>query len=993
MTGQRGRLCVLASTVVLCTSMVAPVGALAAVPVRTPGDALAHVLVEVDQSPLALLPGADQWSPRQAANLRAMVLQSLSPVERAVVDLGGQVERRFADAVVGLSVSLPADRVLSLEQLPEVVAVSPVRLVRHANAQADDFTGASRAWQDLGVTGRGVKIAIIDTGIDYTHATFAGAGSADAYAGNDRTVIEPGTFPTKKVVAGYDFVGDDYDAYAADPARRIPHPDADPVGCGQHGTHVAGTAAGFGVTSSGATFTGPWTKKGIRGLSIGPGTAPEALLMAYQVFGCDGYVTSDIVAAAIDRAVADGADVINMSLGSDYGRSDSLDAIAADNAAKAGVVVVAAAGNSGPGAYLVGAPGSATRAISVAAMDARPTLPGGRILARGREVALLNANDAPLPVSGVLKVMRDQSGRISLGCTPADFGNATGVIAVVARGVCARVAKVAAGQQAGAVAVIMVNQDDAFPPTEGPIDGVTIPFLGVQAQVEQDLASLDGLAIELQPAPVGNPSFRLPADFTSAGPRTGDSGIKPDLTAPGSGVVSALTGTGTLSASFSGTSMATPVVAGIAALVRQRHPQWSPAMVKAALTGTATVNPKLIDGAERQLTGAGLVQPQAAIAAPLLLMVPSGASGISFGVLQPLADLAVQRVALVHNPGSTTIRASLSISMPRAVGKFSLSTTSITLAPGATARVPVTYALTAAQVRKAPSPKGSEAPGAIGAVVIAKVGGREVARLPLQAIVLKRSAISAQVRQPAAIEIRNAGLVPGEVGIFDWIMTDPIDPRATADLRAVGYRVRPAGEASTVPDDRIVDIAISQHGSYSNPARNMFTVSVDANRDGTVDHLALGLDQLFAETGATYTSFYDGFFVAMTSDLSSSTNPLKPSAIEPKAPLNGSTVVISVLASDLGISATNQLASLSVQAQSYADDPVVPDTTPSITVNLWEPQGRAAWTGELAVGARATIPLTTRASILGETPSLGWMVVCPQNPTGEDQAKLLPRAQ
>lgn len=993
MTGQRGWLCLLASVVVMCTSAVAPVGALAAVPTQTPADAVAHVLVEVDQAPLALLPGADRWSPQQVANLRAMVLHSLSPVERAVIDLGGKVERRFADAVVGLSASLPADRVGSLKKLPGVVTVSPVRLVRHANAQSDDFTGASRAWQDLGVTGRGVKIAIIDTGIDYTHATFAGAGSATAYASNDRTVIEPGTFPTKKVVAGYDFVGDDYDAYAADPARRVPHPDADPVGCGQHGTHVAGTAAGFGVSASGATFTGPWTAKGIRGLSIGPGTAPEALLMAYQVFGCDGYVTSDIVAAAIDRAVADGADVINMSLGSDFGRSDSLDAIAADNAAKAGVVVVAAAGNSGPGAYLVGAPGSATRAISVAAMDARPSLPGGRISAKGQSVALLNANDAPLPVSGVLKVIRDQSGKISLGCTPADFGNATGVIAVVARGVCARVAKVAAGQQAGAVAVIMVNQDDAFPPTEGPIDGVTIPFLGVQAQIEQDLAAIDGLAIDLQPAPVANPSFRLPADFTSAGPRTGDSGIKPDLTAPGTGVVSALTGTGTSSVAFSGTSMATPVVAGIAALVRQRHPQWSPAMVKAALTGTATVNPKVVDGAERQLTGAGLVQPLAAIAAPLLLMVPSGASGISFGVLQPLAELRRQRELLVFNPGSTTIRASLSISMPRSVGRFSLSTSSITLAPGATARVTVTYALTAAQVRKAPVPKGVEDPGTIDARVVAVVGGREVAHLPLQAIVLKRSAISAQMRQPSAIEVRNAGIVAGEVGIFDWIMSDPIDPRSTADLAAVGYRVRPAGGASTVADDRIVDIAISQHGSYSNPARNKYTISVDANRDGTVDHLALGLDQLFAETGATYTSYYDGYFVAMTSDLSAPADPWKPAPVEPTAPLNGSTVVISVLASDLGISATNQLASIRVQAESYADDPVVPDTTPTINVNLWEPQGRAGLTGKLAVGARASVPLTTRPSAPGETPSLGWLVLCPQNPSGEDQARLLPRVQ
>ena len=951
---------------------------------------LGRYLVQVAGTPLALAPPSNLRFKSASLTIRSTAEAALAPVEEVVTQLGGTVDRRYLDAINGLAVSMPTGTIAQLAQVPGVLQVEPVRMMRRANTRSDTFTGASSAWTDLGVTGAKVKIAIIDTGIDYTHATFGGAGVSSAYSSNDRTIIEPGTFPTPKVIAGYDFVGDDYDAYSTDPARRIPHPDPDPIGCGEHGTHVAGTAAGFGVTKEGRTFAGPWTTANARSLRIGPGTAPEALLMAYQVFGCDGYVTSDIVVAAIDRAVADGADVINMSLGGDYGLSNSIDAIASDNAAKSGVVVVAAAGNSGPAPYLVGSPSTATRAISVAALDARKTLPGAMIEAGGRKVSLIAANDAAVGVTGVVRIVRDANGGIGLGCTAQDLGDLSGMIAVVARGVCPRVDKASAGQQAGAVAVIMVNQSEEFPPVEGRIEGVSIPFLGASSASSTSLAGLDGMRVQVRRSIVPNPMYVQPAEFTSAGPRSGDSGIKPDLIAPGTSLVSALSGSGSLSETLSGTSMATPVVSGIAALVAQRHPDWSVAQVKAALTQTASSDAATV--ANRQLRGSGVIQPVAALAAPVLLMTRRGSSGINLGVLQPSGAIAKEATFSVWNPGTETQRVQLAIE-GKGPGEFGLSDEQLTLEPGQSRDVRARFVLTEQEVKRLRAPDAKAAPNLTEATISVTLDGAVVARMPVQALVLARSTVTATFPDAkangSAIELTNGGTVAGTAEVFDLIVEDGVDPQATVDLRGMGVRVLPAGEASSIPGDRLIVFAISQHNWYSNPARNKYTIAVDSDGDGRNDHELIGLDRLFAETGATYGSYFDGTFIAVTSDLSS----MKPAGTDPIAPMNGSTVILTALASDLGISGDRPLARVSLQAESFADDPVVSDTTESVLVNLWEPQRRVndpvVTSFEVPVSGRVAVPVTVRLAAAGESASLGWMVVSVTDARGPAQADLL----
>jgi subtilisin family serine protease len=274
----------------------------------------------------------------------------------------------------GIAVSLPADQLQELRGLPGIADVHVIPPKQRANAAVVPFIGAPAVWSAPGgVTGRGIRIGIIDSGIDYTHADFGGPGTPQSYTANDRTRIEPGSFPTAKVVGGYDFAGDNYDASGV-AGSPIPTPDPDPLDCNGHGTHVAGTAAGFGVADDGTTYPGPYTDGlDFTHFRVGPGVAPEAQLYALKVFGCQGSTT--LMALAIERALdpngdgnpADHLDVINISLSSAFGSDDDPDSIALDNAVRAGVVAVVAVGDTGNTFYATGAPASAQLAIAVGA--------------------------------------------------------------------------------------------------------------------------------------------------------------------------------------------------------------------------------------------------------------------------------------------------------------------------------------------------------------------------------------------------------------------------------------------------------------------------------------------------------------------------------------------------------------------------------------------------------------------------------------------------
>src|SRR5262249_18821262 len=194
--------------------------------------------------------------------------------------------------------------------------------------------------------GEGIKIAIIDTGADYTHANFGGPGTVAAFNAafaHSTQPADPALFGPNapKIKGGTDLVGDDYNA--SDPAHNTPHPDPHPLDCNGHGSHVAGTAAGFGENADGSTFRGPYDANTPKhSFRIGPGVAPLADVFAVRVFGCAG--STNVVVEAIDWAVQHGMNVISMSLGADFGPENTADAEASEAAAEAGLIVVAAAG-------------------------------------------------------------------------------------------------------------------------------------------------------------------------------------------------------------------------------------------------------------------------------------------------------------------------------------------------------------------------------------------------------------------------------------------------------------------------------------------------------------------------------------------------------------------------------------------------------------------------------------------------------------------------
>src|SRR5205823_11506361 len=223
--------------------------------------------------------------------------------------------------------------------------------------------------------------------------------------------------------------------------HQIPDLDPNPLDCKGHGSHGAGTAAGSGVTSAGTTYTGPYNAATLAApdsFNIGPGVAPKADLYAVRVFGCEG--PTDVTVDAIEWAVDNDMDVINMALGSTFGSKDEPSAVASTNAAKAGVIVVASAGNDGPSPYVIGSPSTADGAISVAANDPYPTFPGATLTFSGTTIPAINANEFALPASVTfnIKVIEDDlttSRDESLGCSVADFGSlAPNTIAVVNRG-------------------------------------------------------------------------------------------------------------------------------------------------------------------------------------------------------------------------------------------------------------------------------------------------------------------------------------------------------------------------------------------------------------------------------------------------------------------------------------------------------------------------------------------------------------------------------
>lgn len=929
------------------------------------------------------------------------------PVAAAVESLGGEVLYRLTETANALVVRVPAERLGRLQSLPGVVSVRQSRRVERDNTIVNGYTGASTVWQSLGLTGRGIKIAIVDDGVDYYHADFGGSGrAADTAADDGRTIGTP-AFPSAKVAGGYDFVGNAYDAGSSDPARRVPQPDPDPLACGTHGTHTAGTAAGAGVTTSGATYTGPYDPASVAGLAVGPGAAPEATIYAYKVFGCDGATDDAVVAAAIDRAVADGVDVISLSLGAPYGRNDSVDAESIQRAVDAGITVVASGGNDGPSAYLVASPGSADGAISVGAVDASLAEFPAATLAVSPATSAIVANDAPFSsVSGTVRIAGPTANpaAIGLGCAPSEYADVRpGDIVVVKRGTCTRTDKARLAAAAGAAAVVLVNTQAGLPPFEGAIPGVGVPFLGVQSSAGPALLAMQGTSLTVTRAlPIPNPGYGQMASFSSGGPRNGDSGAKPDLSAPGVSVLSAGAGTGSGGLRESGTSMAVPHVAGVAALVHQARPDWTPIQVKAALMNTADATPARIRDHNLRVAGTGVLDAPRALSTSAVATTADGTNALAFGYRPLRAGLSVSRAFTLENHGATELTYDLSSAFNGTATDrgvvVAVDPPVATVAPGATVEIGVTLSLAASGVAKLP-----DASQPTGQVVIVRgfvtatprEAGAVPLRMPFTLVPRGLSNLTADLpggltsdgtTATGTVELANSGVHRGTADVYAWLLDDGDSgdtPSSTADIRSVGVQTYPGSLlGSTVPDDQAVVFAVNVEDKWSTASTIEIDLPIDVDGDGAWDYTVVGADY-----GAVMNGSENGQFSSFTFDRSGKVVDVYIAA----APMNGSTVLLPTLASSLGM--TPSSPPFTVRAQSVDRLTRVIDVVPGR--GRWQPFAPAVSSADLidlTAASTTSFPVTVNLAQQADQQVLGWLVVALDDRNGAEQADRLPLA-
>ena len=532
----------------------------------------------------------------------------------------------------GLSIEIDARDLPTLRQLKGVKAIYPVveieapeRAARDGEIGADMFTaitqtGVDIARSQLGLTGKGIKVAVIDTGIDYNHPDLGG-----------------GFGPGYKVAYGYDFVGDGYDASTGAPAV----PDPDPDDCNGHGTHVAGIVGAKAAAAGGVT-----------------GVAPEVTLGAYRVFGCEGSSSADVIIAALERAYKDGMQVVNQSLGAAFQWPQYPTSVVGDRLVKKGVVVVASACNNGATVtFSGGAPGIGTDVIGVASFDnAGVFLPYFTV--NGTPVGYRTMTfSAPAPTAGSAEIVS-----VGRACNvDALTANPAGKAALIVRGTCSFAEKAVNAINAGATAVVIYNNaPGVVAGTLGASLGSDVPVVGI--------SQADGQFILAQAAPTSlnwtdqqgsfpNATADLISSFSSYG-LSPDLALKPDVGAPGGGIYSTYPIEAGQYAVLSGTSMSAPHVAGAVALLLEAKPGTKAADVRALLQNTAdpkvwSGNPGLgfLEPVHRQ--GAGMLDIDDAIRSAV--SVAPGKLSLGEGEAGPQT-----RTLTIANRGSTPVTFALS---------------------------------------------------------------------------------------------------------------------------------------------------------------------------------------------------------------------------------------------------------------------------------------------------------------------------------------------
>ncbi len=632
---------------------------------------------------------------------RSRIRAEQASATSAIQNAGGEVAGAVENVDNALLVRIPDNQASLLAAIPGVRAVYPERTFHLLLDHALPLHKVPEAWTQVGAgnAGAGVRIAIIDTGIDIGHPGF-----------HDATFQAPTGFPQADTQADLAYANNKVivaRSYAKLFATTDPDPSAaDHVG---HGTATAMAAAGVQNAGPLATISG---------------VAPRAYIGSYKVFGTPGVndnATESAILQAVNDAVSDGMDVMSLSLGSDIAPLPQNDpeVTSLESAASAGVVVVAAAGNNGPDPVTIASPASGASVIAVGAsandrlFASSVLVPGGSSLESAPGSASMSASPVTATVADVAKL--DGTG---LACAALPANSLSGSIALIFRGTCTFETKLNNAKAAGAAGGLVYDNVNQEAPVTMAMGTATLPSEMISYEDGLALKQKLGPSVTRRPlieqvrlrVPARPPSQSLRitlqfslepaytnpselASFSAHGPNV-DLTIKPDLVAvgvnmytaaekldPNGGVYSA-----TGYAVEQGTSFSTPLVAGAAALVKAARPGLTAAQYRSLLVNSADPA-SLVPGtpATVQQAGVGILDVLAAVNATAAAAPVSLSFGAGSGTINSTASLNVSNVGAAADTFRILVVPSKGAAAP------AVSSATFDLAAGANTAIPVQF--------------------------------------------------------------------------------------------------------------------------------------------------------------------------------------------------------------------------------------------------------------------------------------------------------------
>ncbi len=824
-----------------------------------------------------------------AAEHRVRLRQAQGDMSQRLSSLGGKELARVQTAHNAIAIRIDASQLSQVAALQGVAKVRPVLRYEMSLSETVPYVGGA-AVQNSGRDGSGVTVAVLDSGVDYTHRNLGGAGTAEAYAAaygadpaDPKNTTLDGLFPTDKVVGGFDFVGETWPNCPSSADCRSEDPD--PIDFQGHGTHVADIIAGKSLDN------------------LHKGMAPGAKLVAVKVCSavatsCNGIALLKAMDYALDPNgdgdTSDAVDVINMSLGSDYGQIEDDLSLAATNAIKLGVVVVTSAGNGGNKPYVVGSPSIAPGVISVAQTETPSAVAIPLVVNAPAAIAGVYANTATVDWAPVGAGATGDVAHVGRGCpagsiaagSPEDayLNSPGGKIALIDRGACSISLKVDRAVKAGATGVLigLVAPGDAVSFSFG--GGTDFkPTLVIQQSVSNaiktQIAGGETVNVSFSPAAAISLVGSM-ASSSSRGPSISFQTIKPEIGAPGASV-SAEVGTGNGETAFGGTSGASPMVAGAAALLLGAFPDRSPDQIKAMLMNSAQTtvytNPALLPGELAPISriGAGELRVDRAIAIDTIAYNrKTDSASLSFGALEVSERMTVEQTLRVRNLSRGeklfTVTPTFRYADDEASGAVRIVTKSTLRVSGRGGEeLEVKLVIDPTKLPDWTLSGGSQ--GGNGAALngpeydgyITLTSGSEKISVPWHVLPRKAAQTSADLSERGkpgpSVKLRNRGASDGDYDVFSLAgvsrriprrdLADPGDNAAVIDLRAVGVRFLP--DALTRYGADVLEFAIHTNGRRATPNYPAeFDVFIDTNGDGVDDFVVFNAENGgFAATG------------------------------------------------------------------------------------------------------------------------------------------------